>query len=59
MPALYDRVWEPYCCTRPASALINCAIPTSRYENDLRANLNFTAATDRIIVGVDSFYFNR
>ena len=55
----YDRVWEPYCCTRPASALINCQTPTATFENVLRDNLNFTASADRIITGAESFYFNR
>ncbi len=55
----FDRIWEPYCCIRPSSALINCQIPTSRYENVLRSNLNFSVAADQVIVGAQSFYFNR
>ncbi len=54
-----DRVWEPVCCIRPFARLINCEQPTATWENTLRDPLNFTASGDRIITGIESFYFNR
>lgn len=54
-----DRVWEPLCCTRPFARLINCVEPTATWENALRDTLNFTTTGDRIIAGIESFYFNR
>lgn len=57
--SIFDRTWQPYCCIRAASTLINCQIPASRYENDLRGNLNVSTTTDQVMVGVESFYFNR
>ena len=54
-----DRLWQPYCCSRPFATLINCQKPTSFWENVLRGNLNFTSPDSQVIAGVESFWFNR
>ena len=55
----YDRQWSPYCCQRPFAALVDCIIPTSGWENDIRDTLNFTAPEGHVIAGMTSFFFNR
>lgn len=57
--ASFDREWQPYCCERPFSSLIDCNRPTSGWENDFRDPLNFTAPPGHVISGVTSFFFNR
>ncbi len=54
-----DRVWQPNCCTRPFASLINCQKPSSTWNNVLRDNLNFTGSGDRVVAGLESFYFNK
>ena len=55
-----DRLWQPYCCSRPFSSLINCQTLVGGWENPLRGNLNYTGPTDNhVVAGIQSFYFNR
>ena len=55
-----DRLWQPYCCARPFSSLINCQTLVGGWENPLRGNLNYTGPSDNhVVAGVQSFYFNR
>ena len=56
-----DRVWYPYCCTRPYSSLVNCHVPSSVWENSLEGLLNWTTTSERVLTGVVTFFasFNR
>ena len=56
-----DRTWSVNCCTRQHATLVNCAIPTTIWENSLENVLNWTASGGRVLTGIQSFYspFNR
>ena len=53
-----DRIWQPYCCVRSYSSLVNCAGPPATWSNLLGMNLNYSAGDPYVITGLYSFYSN-